>query len=119
MSGRGRILPLTNGSTSIKATYGDKTVTVSVSTESCAVSLPINFGNQIVPIFTKLGCNGGGCHGKSGGQNGFALSPLGFVPQLDYQTLVEEARGRPPLPAAPGKKLLLLNATGLLAHARG
>ena len=32
---------------------------------------PVNFPNQIVPIFTKLGCNAGGCHGKASGQNGF------------------------------------------------
>src|SRR5207249_12320120 len=31
----------------------------------------VNFPNQIVPIFTKAGCNAGGCHGKSSGQNGF------------------------------------------------
>ena len=56
--------------------------------------IPISFANHVVPIFSKLGCNGGGCHGKSGGQNGFALSLLGFVPELDYQTLVKENRGR-------------------------
>src|SRR5262245_8239424 len=81
--------------------------------------LPINFGNQIVPIFTKLGCNSGGCHGKSGGQNGFALSLLGFVPELDYQTLVKEARGRRVFPASPDNSLLLLKATGTMAHAGG
>jgi hypothetical protein len=43
--------------------------------------LPINFANQITPLFTKYSCNGGGCHGKSGGQNGFRLSLLGFEPR--------------------------------------
>ena len=42
--------------------------------------LPINFANQVVPIFTKLGCNCGGCHGKIAGQNGFRLSLLGLRP---------------------------------------
>ena len=82
-------------------------------------NLPINFPNQIVPIFSKLGCNGGGCHGKSGGQNGFALSLLGFVPELDYQTLVKENRGRRLFPASPDNSLLLLKATGTMAHAGG
>ncbi|MCS7046602.1 MAG: hypothetical protein NZO58_09625, partial [Gemmataceae bacterium] len=90
----GRVIPLANGTAAITARYGDKTVTINVTAESQDVDLPINFGNHIVPIFTKLGCNGGGCHGKSGGQNGFALSLLGFVPELDYQTLVKENRGR-------------------------
>ena len=82
-------------------------------------NLPINFGNQIVPIFTKLGCNGGGCHGKSGGQNGFALSLLGFVPELDFQTLVKENRGRRLFPSSPDHSLLLTKATGVIAHGGG
>src|SRR5262249_47977114 len=64
-------------------------------------------------------CNGGGCHGKSGGQNGFALSLLGFVPELDYQTLVKENRGRRLLTTSPDHSLLLLKASGGMAHAGG
>src|SRR6185312_17215232 len=73
----GRVLPLANGTTEITATFADKVVKVPVTTESCDVNLPINFPNQIVPIFTKLGCNSGGCHGKASGQNGFKISLLG------------------------------------------
>ncbi len=115
----GRIMPIANGATEIVATYGDKSVKIALKTEAMDVNLPINFTNHIVPIFTKLGCNGGGCHGKSGGQNGFALSLLGFVPELDYQTLVKENRGRRLFPAAPDSSLLLLKATGTIAHAGG
>ena len=60
----------------------------------------MSFELDVVPILSKAGCNGGGCHGKSGGQNGFALSLLGFVPELDYQTLAKENRGRRILPKA-------------------
>jgi hypothetical protein len=119
ISNLGRIVPLSNGSTTITASYGNKSATVKVHAESCDVNLPINFTNQVVPIFTKLGCSGGGCHGKSGGQNGFALSLLGFVPELDYQTLVKENRGRRLLPASPDNSLLLLKATGTVAHGGG
>jgi hypothetical protein len=115
----GRLIPLANGSTEVTATYGDKSAKVVVTADSCDVNLPINFANHIVPVFTKLGCNGGGCHGKSGGQNGFALSLLGFVPELDYQTLVKENRGRRLLPASPEHSLLLLKATGQIAHGGG
>ena len=38
---------------------------------------------KVVPLLTRYGCNAGGCHGKSGGQNGFALSLLGFEQTLD------------------------------------
>jgi hypothetical protein len=115
----GRILPLADGATTVTARYGDKSVQVAVKAESMTVNLPINFTNHVVPVFTKLGCNSGGCHGKSGGQNGFALSLLGFVPELDYQTLVKENRGRRLFPAAPDSSLLLLKATGRMAHAGG
>ncbi len=115
----GRVVPLENGSTKITATYGNKTAVVDVVTEAMDVDLPISFTNHIVPIFTKLGCNGGGCHGKSGGQNGFALSLLGFVPELDYQTLVKENRGRRVFPASPDSSILLLKSTGIMAHAGG
>src|SRR4029078_12926373 len=75
-----------------------------------------NFPNQIVPIFTKLGCNSGGCHGKPSGQNGFKLSLLGFEPTEDYEHLVKEGRGRRLFPAAPDKSLLLLKPIGEVPH---
>ncbi|HEV3119549.1 MAG TPA: DUF1549 domain-containing protein, partial [Gemmataceae bacterium] len=115
----GRILPLANGTTEIAARYGDKIVRVPVTVQAADVNLPINFGNQIVPIFTKLGCNGGGCHGKASGQNGFKISLLGFEPEVDYTALVKEARGRRVFPAAPDYSLLLRKATGQLPHGGG
>jgi Protein of unknown function (DUF1553)/Protein of unknown function (DUF1549)/Bacterial Ig-like domain (group 2) len=119
VTGTGRVIPLANGSTLVTARYGDRTAALTVQTEALDRDLPINFANQVVPVFTKLGCNSGGCHGKSGGQNGFALSLLGFVPELDFQTLVKENRGRRLMPAAPDSSLLLLKATGQMAHGGG
>jgi hypothetical protein len=81
--------------------------------------LPISFPNQITPLFTKYTCNGGGCHGKSGGQNGFRLSLLGFEPNEDYEYLVKEGRGRRLFPAAPDQSLLLQKATARLPHGGG
>ncbi len=115
----GRVVPRANGSTAITARYGDKAVTVPVTSTAVGENLPINFANQIVPIFTKLGCNSGGCHGKASGQNGFKLSLLGFEPEVDYAALVKEARGRRLFLAAPSSSLLLLKATGTIAHGGG
>jgi hypothetical protein len=115
----GRVIPLSNGRTEVTATFGDKSAKVPVSIASVDVNLPINFTNQVVPVFTKLGCNAGGCHGKASGQNGFKLSLLGFDPDVDYDALVKEARGRRLFPAAPDQSLLLLKATGTVAHAGG
>src|SRR4029077_19740260 len=115
----GRIIPLADGKTEIQAVYGDRTVRIPVEVTAVNENLPINFGNQIVPIFTKLGCNSGGCHGKASGQNGFKLSLLGFEPQVDYEALVKESRGRRLFPAAPDYSLLLRKATGSMAHGGG
>lgn len=82
-------------------------------------SKPVDFDTQIVPIFTRHGCNGGGCHGKSGGQNGFRLSLLGFEPSEDHEHLVKESRGRRISLAAPETSLLLLKATAVVPHGGG
>ncbi|HLJ92959.1 MAG TPA: DUF1553 domain-containing protein [Gemmataceae bacterium] len=119
ISSAGRVIPLANGQTEITASYGDTTVQIPVQCTAVDVNLPINFGNQIVPIFTKLGCNSGGCHGKASGQNGFKLSLLGFEPDVDFNALVKEARGRRLFPAAPDYSLLLRKATGQLPHGGG
>jgi len=79
----------------------------------------VSFTTDIVPLLTKLGCNGGGCHGKTTGQNGFKLSLLGFEPNDDYESIVHESRGRRWFPASPSRSLLLLKATGLLPHGGG
>ena len=79
----------------------------------------VNFPNQVVPIFTKHGCNGGGCHGKSSGQNGFRLSLLGFYPQEDHEYLVKEGRGRRVFGAAPDRSLLLAKAINNVPHGGG
>jgi hypothetical protein len=115
----GRVVPVGNGSTTVTAKFLDKSVSVPVTAKHVGEDLPINFGNQIVPIFSKLGCNSGGCHGKASGQNGFKLSLFGFDPELDFVALVEEARGRRIFPAAPERSLLLLKATGTIAHGGG
>ena len=115
----GRVIPVANGTTEIVVRHRDRSVTVPVVVGAVTVDLPINFGNQIVPIFTKLGCNAGNCHGKASGQNGFRLSLLGFEPEVDYAALVKEARGRRVFPAAPEQSLVLLKPTGRLPHAGG
>jgi hypothetical protein len=115
----GRIVPLANGAAVVTASFGDKVARVPVTVEKCDVNLPINFPNQVVPVFTKLGCNSGGCHGKAAGQNGFKISLLGFEPQVDYAALVKEGRGRRVFPSAPDSSLLLLKAVGAVAHGGG
>ncbi len=112
--------PLNDGEAVVTATaLGGKTATLPLTVESFASPRPINFENEIVPIFTKLGCNAGGCHGKSDGQNGFKLSLLGFYPDEDYEYLVKENRGRRIFPASPEYSLLLMKPANELPHGGG
>src|SRR5439155_7705782 len=115
----GRVAPLANGTTDVVATFGDKSARVPVVAKSVGENLPINFPNQVVPVFTKLGCNSGGCHGKASGQNGFKLSLLGFEPEMDFINLVKESRGRRLFPANPDASLFLMKATGKTPHGGG
>src|SRR5262249_17908108 len=108
-----------DGAGRVTGMSGDAEAEVQVTVEKFNAPPPINFGHQVVPIFTKLGCNSGGCHGKSGGQNGFRLSLLGFEPTEDYEHLVKEARGRRLFPASPSRSLLLLKATRTRPHGGG
>ena len=116
----GVITPLTGGTAVVTAKHTNgSTASTTVRVEEFTAKHPINFANQIVPIFTKAGCNAGGCHGKSSGQNGFRLSLLGFEPAEDYEHLVKEARGRRLLPGAPEASLLLQKATAAMPHGGG
>jgi len=116
----GRLVPLADGKAAIRARLENGAETsLQVAVEHFGDPRPINFANQIVPIFTKAGCNGGGCHGKSAGQNGFRLSLLGFEPTEDYEHLVKEARGRRLFPGAPERSLLLLKGVASVPHGGG
>ena len=80
---------------------------------------PFTFERDIQPLLTRAGCNAGSCHGKARGQNGFALSLLGFDPDFDHDAIVKEARGRRVFAANPEHSLLLLKASGEVSHGGG
>jgi hypothetical protein len=71
------------------------------------------------PLFTRLGCNQGACHGKGAGQNGFRLSLRGYAPEMDYLWLTREYDGRRIDTAAPENSLLLLKPLGKAPHEGG
>ncbi len=94
-------------------------VPCAIACDSAVLATEVRFGTDVVPMLTKLGCNGGGCHGKATGQNGFKLSLFGFEPEMDYDALVTEARGRRLSLAEPDRSLLLLKATSRVPHGGG
>ena len=117
---QGRVTPVSDGIAAIFAKRSDASVAaLPVTVGNSSQPTPIHFANQVVPIFTKYGCNAGGCHGKASGQNGFRLSLLGFEPGEDLEHLAREARGRRVFPAAPERSLLLTKATAEVPHGGG
>ncbi len=80
---------------------------------------PPSFLNDVMPVFTKVGCNSGTCHGKGVGQNGFRMSLRGYAPEQDHQWIVREFVGRRVSHAAPDQSLLLLKASGRTSHGGG
>jgi len=77
------------------------------------------FRRHVTAVFSRLGCNAGTCHGAVKGQNGFRLSLFGADPGLDHQRLLREFGGRRLDLAHPDNSLLLLKATGRVAHQGG
>ncbi|MCA9212998.1 MAG: DUF1553 domain-containing protein [Planctomycetales bacterium] len=115
----GLATPIDEGTAVIHASLNGQSDSIRVEVNHIENDLPINFTNDVVPLFTKHGCNGGGCHGKASGQNGFKLSLLGFEPREDYEFLIKEGRGRRLFPAAPDRSLLLEKAIGKVPHGGG
>lgn len=74
---------------------------------------------DVMPIFTRHGCNQGSCHGKNAGQNGFRLSLRGYAPETDYTYLTREFAGRRVNLAVPDASLLLQKPTGIAPHEGG
>ena len=79
----------------------------------------VTFERDVEPILTRAGCNAGACHGKSGGQNGFALSLLGYDVDFDHRAIARDAGARRVLLFDPDQSLLLRKATAEAPHGGG
>jgi len=116
----GLVSPLADGEATVTITSEDGLSTATkIQVVHLKASEPISFPDRIVPMFTKFGCNGGGCHGKAAGQNGFKLSLLGFEPLEDYEYLIGESRSRRILPSMPDRSLLLMKSVNASPHGGG
>jgi len=78
-----------------------------------------DFDTEIMPVFTKAGCNAGACHGAAAGRGGFHLSLFGSDPAGDYETIVHELKGRRVNLAKPAESLLLRKPTAQIKHGGG
>ncbi|MGE3809086.1 MAG: DUF1549 domain-containing protein, partial [Gemmataceae bacterium] len=77
------------------------------------------FSRHIVPLFSRMGCNAGACHGAVQGKNGFRLSLFGADPAADHERLLREFGGRRLNFAEPAASLLLQKVSGRVPHEGG
>jgi hypothetical protein len=119
VSPAGVVTPVNDGQVKVVAAFAGQRAVGTAEIRNAHVARPVSFQNQVVPLLTKAGCNAGGCHGKSTGQNGFRLSLLGYDPGFDYDAIVKEGRGRRVFSAAPAQSLLLTKPTGEVPHGGG
>lgn len=79
----------------------------------------VDFQNDLIPVFTKNGCNTGACHGAAIGRGGFRLSLYGGDPKSDYQSIVQQLAGRRINLSKPDQSLIVLKPTEFIAHGGG
>ena len=79
----------------------------------------IEFTNEVLSVLSKLGCNSGACHGALAGKGGFRLSLRGYDPAGDHYNITQQSKGRRIEFADPGRSLLLIKPTGVVAHKGG
>ena len=89
-----QVVPISNGETVLFVTQGKFKITVPVNVSNATVDPPVSFKNDVMPVFSKVGCNAGSCHGASRGKDGFRLSLYGFDPDGDHYRLTREMPGR-------------------------
>jgi len=111
--------PATDGETTIKVSIENFNVDVPAKITNAAVTPPISFTNDVMPVFSKSGCNAGSCHGAARGKDGFRLSLYGFDPKGDYNRVTREMLGRRINLSVPNECLLITKATGAVPHSGG
>jgi hypothetical protein len=111
--------PSSDGQTVVRIRYREQLIEVPISSSDSAFERPVSFKTDVMPILMMAGCNSGGCHGSARGQDGFRLSLFGYDPDGDYDRITRELPSRRINLARPERSLLLLKATGEVAHGGG
>ncbi|MCM8542420.1 MAG: DUF1549 and DUF1553 domain-containing protein [Lentisphaeraceae bacterium] len=115
----GKFLPLKDGKTQAVLSYKGQSETIEIEVKNVAIDKVISFNLDVMPIFTKAGCNSGGCHGASRGKDRFRLALYGFDPDGDYDRLLNEFPGRRINLAVPEDSMLLTKAVNSVPHTGG
>jgi len=111
--------PVADGDGTIRIAHAGLAVEIPLRVVSASTPAPLSFRLDVMPVFSRAGCNMGSCHGAARGKDGFALSLFGYDPAGDYQRLTRELPGRRIDLASPRESLLFLKAVGGVSHTGG
>jgi hypothetical protein len=108
-----------NGDVKLIAAVGAHKGVSAITVQDVSQAPEWSFANEIVPIFTKAGCNTGGCHGSPSGRGTFRLSLFGYEPDYDYDMLTKDKNGARINKNQPSASLMLQKATMKIPHGGG
>ena len=119
LSATGLVRPLRDGKGELVFRLGEHAVSVPVEVAGSDVEPPVSFVRDVMPVLSRMGCNGGTCHGSAKGKNGFKLSLRGHDPLFDHRALIDDLAGRRFNRAAPERSLFLMKLSGAVPHEGG
>ncbi len=119
VSKSGLVRPMGDGRGTLRLALGGHSLEVPVRVAGTAEPARADYVRDVTPILSRLGCNGGTCHGSAQGKNGFKLSLRGYDPLFDVRALTDDHGSRRVNLASPDDSLMLLKTTGAVPHVGG
>jgi WD40 repeat protein len=113
------VRPIAEGDGEIAISLNGQTAKVPVSVSGLKTTYTADFLHDVNPIFGRLGCNAGTCHGANKGKNGFKLSLRGVDAVFDVRSFLDDHAGRRANIASPDDSLMLLKPTASVPHVGG
>lgn len=114
----GRVTPLSDGTATLTVKFGNATETRAIAVSGTGTDT-VSFGEDVIPVLSKAGCNQGACHASQYGKGEFKLSLFGFAPEQDHPQFVRDWRQRRVSFVDPGQSLVLKKATMEVGHGGG
>lgn len=115
----GEVSGLGDGQGKVNVKVGSLTASVKVITSGMNQPVEVSFVNDVVPIFSRLGCSMGTCHGAAQGKGGFRLSLRGYAPEIDIISTTRQLGGRRISREEPEHSLLLRKPLAEVPHRGG
>jgi len=115
----GLVRPKADGKASLQLRLAGQSAVVPVTVLGLNTPMRADFAHDVAPVLSRLGCNGGTCHGSAQGKNGFKLSLRGYDPIFDVRALTDDHAARHINLASPDDSMMLLKPTGAAPHIGG